>query len=205
MSTSSAHGQLVVVSGPSGVGKSTICRQVVERLGATLSVSATTRPQGAAEQDGRDYYFLSQDAFEQRIEDGAFLEYAEVFGHYYGTPREPVQRAVAAGRVVILEIDVQGGLQVKDKWPAARMVFILPPETDELLKRIEARARGEDEQARQKRLARAEAEIATGKANYEHFVVNDVLDKAVQDVIDIIQQTSDDRGQKTEQVNTERS
>ncbi len=191
MNRSSKQGKLVVISGPSGVGKSTICRQVVQRLDATLSVSATTRPRGAAETDGQEYYFLSPDEFRRRIAAGAFLEYAEVFGHYYGTPREPVQQAVAAGKIVILEIDVQGGLQVKAKWPEALMVFILPPRMDELLKRIEARARGEDQQARQDRLARAEAEIATGKAEYAYFVVNDVLDKAVQDVIDIIEQKSD--------------
>ncbi len=191
MNRSSKQGKLVVISGPSGVGKSTICRQVVQRLDATLSVSATTRPRGAAETDGQEYYFLSPDEFRRRIAAGAFLEYAEVFGHYYGTPREPVQQSVAAGKIVILEIDVQGGLQVKAKWPEAMMVFILPPRMDELLKRIEARARGEDRQARQNRLARAEAEIATGKADYAYFVVNDVLDKAVQDVIDIIEQKTE--------------
>ncbi len=191
MNRSSKQGKLVVISGPSGVGKSTICRQVVQRLDATLSVSATTRPRGAAETDGQDYYFLSPDEFRRRIAAGAFLEYAEVFGHYYGTPREPVQQAVAAGKIVILEIDVQGGLQVKAKWPEAMMVFILPPQPEVLLQRIEARARGEDRQARQNRLARAEAEIATGKADYAYFVVNDVLDKAVQDVIDIIEQKTE--------------
>lgn len=186
MSLSPKQGKLVVISGPSGVGKSTICRRVVEQLGATLSVSATTRPQGAAETDGQDYYFLTTEAFQRQLEAGAFLEYAEVFGNYYGTLREPVEQAVADGKIVILEIDVQGGLQVKDKLSEAMMIFILPPRMDELLKRIEGRARGEDEQARQKRLARAEAEIATGKARYEHFVVNDVLDQAVREVIDLI-------------------
>ena len=187
METPSKQGQLVVISGPSGVGKSTICRQVVERLGATLSVSATTRPKGAAEIDGRDYYFLTPDEFQRRRDAGAFLEYAEVFGNGYGTPREPVERAVADGKTVILEIDVQGGLQVKAKMPQAKMIFILPPQIDELLKRIELRARGEDESARQKRLAKAETEIAVGKQHYTFFVVNDVLDRAVRDVIERIE------------------
>lgn len=187
MSTPHKQGKLVVISGPSGAGKSTICRRVVERLDAHLSISATTRAKGASEIDGGDYYFLSPEEFERRLADGAFLEHANVFGNFYGTPREPVEQAMAAGSVVILEIDVQGGCQVKAAMPEAMMIFILPPKLDELLRRIEGRGRGEDAQARQKRLAKAEAEIATGKAHYTYFVVNDVLDTAVQDVIDIIQ------------------
>jgi len=199
MDTSAKQGTLVVISGPSGVGKSTLCRQVVRRLDAVLSVSATTRPKGASEMDGKDYYFLSPDEFQRQRQAGQFLEYAEVFGHYYGTPRQPVEQAIADGRIVILEIDVQGGLQVKQTMPEAMMVFILPPRMDELLRRIEKRARGEDAEARQKRLARAEAEIETGKAHYEYWVVNDRLDQAVQDVIDIIQQRLEVGSQKTEQ------
>lgn len=106
---SGKQGKLVVISGPSGVGKSTICRQAAERLGAVLSVSATTRPRGASEVDGRDYYFLTRQEFQRRIAAGEFLEYAEVFGNYYGTPRRPVEQAIAEGKIVILEIDVQGG------------------------------------------------------------------------------------------------
>lgn len=188
MEMSKRQGKLVVVSGPSGVGKSTIVRQAVQRLGLHLSVSATTRPQGAGETDGKDYSFLSKDEFRRRLADGAFLEHAEVFGNHYGTPREPVERAMADGQTVILEIDVQGGVQVKAAMPEAVMIFILPPRIDELLRRIEARNRGEDEQARQRRLAKAETEIAAGKLHYEFFVVNDVLDKAVQDVVNIIQE-----------------
>lgn len=187
MNATGKQGKLVILSGPSGVGKSTICRQVVGRLGATLSVSATTRPQGAAEIDGKDYFFLSPQEFVQRLEQGEFLEYAEVFGNAYGTPRTPVEKAMAEGHVVILEIDVQGAMQVKAKMPEAMMIFILPPRTEELQKRLEARGRGEDQQARNKRLAKAEAEIAIAHQQYEYFVVNEVLDKAVQDVIAIIQ------------------
>ena len=187
MSSAEKQGKLVILSGPSGVGKSTICRQVVARLGAMLSVSATTRPQGAAEVDGQDYFFLSPQEFRRRLAEGEFLEYAEVFGNVYGTPRMPVQKAVAAGQVVILEIDVQGAMQVKAAMPEAVMIFILPPRPEELQRRIEARARGEDELTRKKRLDKAEAEIAIAMQHYDHFVVNDVLDKAVQDVIKIIQ------------------
>ena len=188
MEMSKRQGKLVVVSGPSGVGKSTIVRQAVQRLGLHLSVSATTRPRGAGETDGKDYSFLSKDEFRRRLADGAFLEHAEVFGNHYGTPRDPVERAMADGQTVILEIDVQGGVQVKAAMPEAVIIFILPPRIDELLRRIEARNRGEDEQARQRRLAKAETEIAAGKLHYEFFVVNDVLDKAVRDVVNIIQE-----------------
>jgi len=153
---------------------------------ACLSVSATTRPKGDAEIDGKDYFFLSPQEFKRRLDQDAFLEHADVFGNWYGTPREPVEKALAEGRVVILEIDVQGGLQVKAKIPEAVMIFVLPPRPEELLKRIEGRGRGEDETARRKRLEKAEAEIAVGKTNYDYFVVNDVLDRAVQDVLNII-------------------
>lgn len=178
--------KVVVVSGPSGAGKSTICREAVRRLGAYLSISATTRPKSAAEVDGGDYYFITPEEFQRRLAEGAFLEHAEVFGNYYGTPREPIERAMAAGQTVILEIDVQGGLQVKAAMPEALLIFILPPRIEELLRRIEGRARGEDEQARQRRLAKAEAEIAVGREHYEYFVVNDVLENAVEEVIKII-------------------
>ncbi len=181
-------GKLVVISGPSGVGKSTICRHVVKWLGAHLSVSATTRPKSETETDGKDYFFLSPQEFKRRLAADAFLEHAEVFGNEYGTPREPVEQAVAAGQTVILEIDVQGGLQVKAKMPQAMMIFILPPEIDDLLKRIEGRARGEDEPTRRRRVAKAEAEIAVGKAQYDYRIVNDDLDTAVQDVINVIQE-----------------
>lgn len=186
MDTKRKKGKLVIISGPSGAGKSTICRHVVRQVDACLSVSATTRPKGDAEIDGKDYFFLSPQEFKRRLDQDAFLEHADVFGNWYGTPREPVEKALAEGRVVILEIDVQGGLQVKAKIPEAVMIFVLPPRPEELLKRIEGRGRGEDETARRKRLEKAEAEIAVGKTNYDYFVVNDVLDRAVQDVLNII-------------------
>lgn len=181
-------GKLAIISGPSGVGKSTICRQVVNKLGAMLSVSATTRPKAASEIDGGDYYFVLPEEFSRRLEAGAFLEHAEVFGNWYGTPREPVDAALAEGRTVVLEIDVQGGVQVKQKMPQAAMIFILPPSEADLLTRIKGRGRGEDEQTLNKRIAKAQAEIAEGKTHYQYFVVNDVLEKAVEDVIGIIKE-----------------
>jgi guanylate kinase len=185
---SKTPGKLVIISGPSGVGKSTICKEVVKILDAFLSVSATTRARSESEQDGQDYVFLSRDAFEAKIREGEFLEYAEVFGNYYGTPKQPVDEALAAGRIVILEIDVQGALQVKKVRPGARTVFILPPHKKELQKRIDSRGRGEDNITKKRRLETASREIASAWQHYDHMVVNDDLNQAVQEVIDIIQE-----------------
>jgi guanylate kinase len=187
MTDSKTHGKLVVISGPSGVGKSTICKRVVEQLDAFLSVSATTRPQSELEQDGRDYIFLSRDDFQAKIREGEFLEYADVFGHYYGTPKTTVDAALADGRMAILEIDIQGGLQVKRVRPEAVMIFILPPHKKDLEKRMQDRGRGEDAAAKQRRLETAGREIAAAWQHYDHMVINDDLDHAVREVVDIIQ------------------
>jgi guanylate kinase len=184
--TGHTKGELVVISGPSGVGKSTITKQVISKLEDTyLSVSATTRPQSASERNGKDYWFISKDEFEEKIRRGEFLEYAEVFGNYYGTPSDKVEQQLQEGKNVILEIDVQGGVQVKEKRADAVMIFILPPNESALAKRITGRGR-DDETTAQKRLSLAKQEIQTGKANYEHFVVNDDLAEAVKQVIEII-------------------
>jgi len=186
MNESREQGKLIIISGPSGVGKSTICQQVVEQLDAFLSVSATTRSQSESETQGCEYNFISRQEFEAMLRDDAFLEHAEVFGNYYGTPKGPVDEALTAGRIVILEIDVQGALQVKELRPEAITIFVLPPHKKELQKRMDGRGRGEDETSRKKRLETASREIATAWQHYDHMVVNDNLDVAVQEVIDII-------------------
>jgi|FrelakmetLWP11LW_1041352.scaffolds.fasta_scaffold11749_2 guanylate kinase len=180
-------GKLAVISGPSGAGKSTICREVIERTGAFLSVSCTTRKPGNAEVDGKDYWFVGRDDFEKRIADNGFIEYANVYGNYYGTPRQPVEAAVAAGKIVILEIDVQGGLQVKQQYPEAVMVFIMPPTVEILLSRIENRGRGEDQASKKRRIEAAQREIEMARKAYDHFVVNDVLERAIDEVVHIVQ------------------
>jgi guanylate kinase len=180
-------GKLVILSGPSGVGKSTISRELVRRLGATFSISATTRSKGAGEEDGRDYRFVSREEFEAMLDENKFIEFAEVFGNYYGTPREPVETALAEGKVVILEIDVQGGRQVQKQYPEAISIFILPPRREALLERLTGRARGEDAQARRRRLEEADCEIAAAFQYYDYQVVNDDLEQAIREVIEIIE------------------
>lgn len=182
-------GLLLIISGPSGAGKTTIARGLLQRLGAVFSVSMTTRPRTAADTQGVDYDFVDTDRFEQAIERGELLEWAKVFDRYYGTPREPVERHLAEGRDVLLEIDVQGGVQVKQAKPKALAIFILPPSEQELLERLRRRAR-EDEQAIQRRFREAQHEIRTAQSSgaYDHFIVNEQVEDAIDDALRLIEQ-----------------
>ncbi len=183
-------GLLLVVSGPSGVGKTTIVRPLEQRLGGVFSVSATTRAPTKGETDGRDYYFLSQEEFQDRLEGGEFLEHAQLFGrHWYATPRGPVLEHLDAGQLVILDIDVQGGLQVKQAMPEAFMIFVLPPSDEELLRRLRARGR-ESEEVIQRRFAEAKREIerATSSGAYDATVVNDDLQQAIEATCRIVEE-----------------
>ena len=182
-----SKGIIVVISGPSGVGKGTICRELVKRIkDACLSVSVTTRPRTPKEVDGKDYWFVSKEEFQRRIEKGMLLEHAEVFGNFYGTPKDKVDAGVAAGKVVILEIDVQGGLQIKKLYPETLMIFILAPTPKELEGRLQGRGR-DDEEAAKRRLSQAANEIAAAKKDYKYLVVNDKLEVAVNEIIGIIE------------------
>ena len=146
MSTNDENGLLVVISGPSGVGKTTIVHRVKEAFNATFSVSATTRPKSESEEDGVDYFFITDDAFDQMIGKGEFLEFAEVFGcHRYGTPKLPVLQAMQRGEVVLLDIDVQGGIQVFENMPESLRIFIMPPHEEELLTRLRSRGRDDED------------------------------------------------------------
>jgi len=184
------EGKVVIVSGPSGVGKSTICKEVVKRLkNGYLSVSVTTRPRSESEIDGDDYWFISKEQLQQRINEGSLLEYAKVFDHFYGTPKEKVNEALQAGKTVILEIDVQGAKQAKAICPDAVMIFILPPSQRELAERMKLRGR-EDTETAEERLDGASSEIAAAWQYYNNMVINDELEQAVNEVVEIIQGTS---------------
>jgi len=187
----SDKGKLVVISGPSGVGKSSIVREVLARTGAVFSVSATTRRPRPGETDGREYHFVDRPTFEAMIARGELLEWAEVFGDYYGTPAGPVREAIDAGRTVILEIDIQGGLQVHEKHPQAVFVLILPPSEAELRRRLAGRGT-EPNGSLQQRLAKAAEEIRTARDSgvYTHLVVNDDLERAIQEVVEIVTRES---------------
>lgn len=188
MSLHAQTGMLLVVSGPSGVGKTTIVHRVRARLGGQFSVSATTRPQSLAEVDGEDYLFVTPAQFDQMEARDAFLEHAEVFGrHAYGTPREPVEHALRDGDLILLDIDVQGAIQVREHMPEAFMIFILPPSDEELRNRLETRGR-EDEEAIARRFAEARREIdlATSRPLYDSFIVNDNLDRAVDEACRLV-------------------
>jgi len=179
-------GEVVIVSGPSGVGKSTLCKEIVKRLAHVhLSVSMTTRPKSAAEVDGREYWFVSKKEFEKRIDEGLLLEHAEVFGHFYGTPKDKVTDALAEGKTVILEIDVQGAIQAKAVFPDAVMIFILPPSAKTLAERLDHRGR-DTADAAEIRLNGASDEIAAAWQHYKHMVINEDLQQAVNECVQII-------------------
>lgn len=187
---SAKQGLLIVVSGPSGVGKTTITHELVKRLDAAFSVSMTTRPPASKDREGLDYYFVNESRFRDAIENGELLEWAKVFDRYYGTPRKPVEQNLAAGRDVILEIDVNGGKQVKAAMPQMLGIFILPPSEEDLVTRLRNRGR-EDEAEIQRRFRDAQREIAEAKScgAYDYFVVNENLDKAIEEACDVVQRS----------------
>lgn len=177
-------GLLVVVSGPSGAGKGTICQALLEKTPLAYSVSATTRKPRAGEVDGVNYHFLSVEAFEEMIEKDGLLEWAKVYDNYYGTPLKQVEEKLAAGEDILLEIDTQGAMKVREKFPEGVYIFILPPSLAELERRIRGRDT-ETEDVLQKRLAAAIDEIEAGKC-YKYVVTNDEVDGAVDSVCAIL-------------------
>ncbi len=171
-------GLLVVVSGPSGAGKGTICHALLEKEPhLAYSVSATTRKPRAGEIEGESYYFLSVEAFEEMIEKDALLECAKVYDNYYGTPLKKVEEKLAAGEDILLEIDTQGAMKVREKFPEGVFIFILPPSLAELERRIRGRDT-ETEEVLQKRLKAAVEEIEVGRL-YKYVVINDEVKRAV--------------------------
>ncbi len=170
-------GQLIVFSGPSGVGKGTVLKAfLAEREHVALSISATTRQPREGEENGVHYYFLSREEFEQRIENNLMLEYAQYNGNYYGTPKDKVDEALAKGKDIVLEIEVQGALKVKEQCPNALLVFVMPPSWQELRDRLTGRGT-EDAETIEKRLNIAKQEMAQA-LHYDYILVNDTIEAA---------------------------
>ena len=184
---SNQHGLLIVLCGPSGVGKSTISRQLAERISLTYIVSATTRPKRHGDDTGKTYQHISNEEFFRRLDANEFLEYAQVYGDYYGTPKHPALDLLAQSRDILLEIDVQGALQVRFQYPQCLAIFILPPDEPTLLHRLESRARDSAEEiAKRFRAAKREIHMAKGSRAFDYMVINDDLDRAVEEIIKII-------------------
>ncbi len=170
-------GLLIVISGASGTGKGTVCKELLAREhGVAFSVSATSRAPREGEQDGREYYFRTRAEFEAMIAEGAFLEYADVYGNYYGTPLAPIEARRSAGEDILLEIDTQGALNVMERCPDGTFIFLLPPSLEELRRRITGRGT-ESEESLARRLAAARDEIRLGR-RYRYAVLNDTVEDA---------------------------
>lgn len=177
-------GALLILSAPSGAGKTTICRRLLaERKDLRYSISCTTRPPRPGEKNGKSYFFLTREDFKRKIARHEFLEWAMVHDEYYGTPRHFVEETIKTGKSVIMAIDVQGAMAVRRKHPAAVLVFVLPPSLEALRERLAGRR--EDERSAAKRLANSKGELAAAK-DYDYIVVNDDLDKAVEQISAIL-------------------
>jgi len=178
---------LVVLSGPSGAGKTTVSRELPQRLDLLISISATTRPPRRGETDGVDYYFITPEEFKRRIAGDRFVEWAEVFGHFYGTPIEELERARKSGRILLLEIDVQGGIQIKRKFPQALAILLLPPDDQTLRERLSHRGT-EAPRDVELRFAKAQEEVRMARQSrcYDVEVVNNRLAETINEVVSII-------------------
>ncbi|MBK7403145.1 MAG: guanylate kinase [Phycisphaerales bacterium] len=187
--TDTADGLLLIISGPSGVGKTTITRGVERSIaGSVFSVSATTRARTEADVEGVDYHFVADAEFDALVAQDELLEWANVFGKRYGTPRKWVEEQLRRGRLVILEIDVEGARQVKAKMPDAFAIFVLPPSEEVLFQRLRDRKR-EGEDAIHRRFAEARREIATARQGtiYDLFITNDDLKRAIAEAVTAVE------------------
>lgn len=185
-------GRVVIISSPSGGGKTTICKALLndERTsqGWSFSVSYTTRKKRANEENGREYFFVTSDEFEAKVSEGFFAEHFSVHGNKYGTPKQPLEDVVESGGVKILDIDIQGARRIKEKFPKATAIFILPPSLEELRRRLEKRATETSEELELRyEGARGEIESILHSAHFGYFVINEELNEAVLQVLAIIE------------------
>ena len=180
------QGTLLIVSGPAGVGKGTVVAEAVKKADGNiyLSISATTRQPRSIDKEGVTYFFKQKEEFENMIKEDKLLEYANYVGNYYGTPKEPVMEALKNGKDVILEIEVQGALQVKENYPDAVLMFIVPPSIEVLEERLRGRGTETEEQI-EKRLNRAKEEF-NEIPKYDYVVQNDTIDQAVSDLMSVL-------------------
>ncbi len=185
-------GKLFVISAPSGTGKTTVIKKLLSDVpGLVLSVSSTTRNLRGSERDGSDYNFITKNEFEKMKGSGELLEWASVYGEFYGTPKGPVEKLLKEGKNVILDIDVQGARQVKKMFPDTTLIFLLPPSKEELIKRLTGRGTDKKD-VLELRIKNAEKELAE-KDFYDHQVVNDNIDNAVEKIAKIIEQRFNQR------------
>jgi guanylate kinase len=184
MNKMGVKGQLLVISGPSGAGKGTVCKSLLEKNDIWISVSATTRKPRNGEIDGVNYFFIDKEDFLEKIDNDDFLEYAEVYGNYYGTPKSKVFKVLESGKDVILEIDIQGALKIKSAYPDGVFIFILPPSMEELKSRITNRG-SETPESLKTRLNSAYEEISFA-SKYDYAVINDEVNEAVKKIESII-------------------
>jgi len=178
-------GKIIVISGPSGCGKTTICKELIKKnKNFVFSVSYTTRLKREGEINGKDYFFVSEQEFLKMVRQKKLVEWAKVYNNYYGTPKEPLLKAINSGKDILLDIDVQGGKNIKKIFPESILIFVLPPSYEVLKQRIISRAKDKPEEIK-KRLKNLEKEIKNSKY-YDYFIINDNLEETIKNIQSII-------------------